>query len=219
MASIHSWERKTSIPLAALAVVYLAIYSFEVLIDAHGATKSTLESISNIIWAIFWADYAIRFALAPKKFAFLRANLLEMASLVLPAIRAFRMLRVLTAFNQISQFATSKAARVNLFLFASLPLIFFMCALGILDVERHASGSTIQSFGDAVWWSLTTIATVGYGDLYPVTISGRLIAAVLLFTGIGSMSLITANVASWLSRNLGVRNHVHEAQHSDQSDS
>lgn len=205
---LKRWEKATAIPLAVLAMVYLGIYAFEVLADVNGKPKAALEVSSDLIWGLFWADFLVRVALAKNRLRFLRRNLIEIASLVLPAMRAFRMLRVLTAFHQVAQFTKSTGARVNLFLFTSLPLLFFMCALGILDVERHAFRSTIHNFGDALWWSLTTLATVGYGDLYPVTTSGRLIAAVLLFAGIGSMSLITANIASWLMKNIGNRAHL-----------
>jgi voltage-gated potassium channel len=135
----------------------------------------------------------------------LKSNSIEFAALLLPAVRAFRMFRVITAVSQFGQLFSSRAARANFYLFSSLPILFLMSALGIIDVERHAPGATIVSLSDALWWSLSTMATVGYGDLYPVTDSGRAIAAVLIFAGIGSMSLITANLASWISRNLGTR--------------
>lgn len=206
----EKWESKTALPLTFLAVAYLVIYAIEVLSDASGSFKSMLEIFSNVIWVVLWLDFIFRFVIVKQRITFIRKNLVEIASLVLPAMRAFRMLRVLTAFNQIAQFTDNRAKRANFVIFAGLPFIFLMCALGILDVERHAPGSTITSFGNAIWWSLTTIATVGYGDLYPVTISGRAIAAVLLFTGLGSMSLITANVANWLMQNMGARNNREE---------
>jgi voltage-gated potassium channel len=73
----------------------------------------------------------------------------------------------------------------------------FVGAVGMLDVERHAVGANIRTFGDAVWWALTTLTTVGYGDRYPVTVEGRLIAAVVMLTGIAVLGVVTASMAAW----------------------
>ena len=64
-------------------------------------------------------------------------------------------------------------------------------ALAILDAERGNSGP-IQSFGDAVWRALTTISTIGYGDMYPVTLLGRFVAVGLMVCGIGVLGVVTA---------------------------
>lgn len=201
----EKWESLTSVPLTVFSFVYIALYSIEVLVDARGALRNSIEIASDVVWGIFWIDFLVRLFGSKLKLQFLKANLLEFASLILPAIRALRMLRVVTAMSQSAQLLKSPAARVNYFLAVSAPLLFYMCALGILDVERHAPGASITSFKLAVWWSMTTLATVGYGDLFPVTDSGRLIAAILMFSGIGLMSVITANVAGWFIRNVGQR--------------
>jgi voltage-gated potassium channel len=67
-----------------------------------------------------------------------------------------------------------------------------------LDAERYEPGSKITTFGDAVWWSITTITTVGYGDLSPVTGTGRVIAVVLMIGGISLVGVVTATLASWI---------------------
>ena len=67
----------------------------------------------------------------------------------------------------------------------------------MLDSERSGDGS-IQSFGDALSWAITTITTVGYGDSFPVTTTGRFIAAGLMFAGIAELGVVTASFASWL---------------------
>lgn len=63
--------------------------------------------------------------------------------------------------------------------------------------QAHAKGSNIQSYGDALWWAVVTVTTVGYGDRYPVTPAGRGIAVVLMLVGIGLVGVITASVASF----------------------
>lgn len=81
-------------------------------------------------------------------------------------------------------------------------IIVFIGAVGILDVERNARGSNIHTFGDALWWALSTVTTVGYGDRYPVTGQGRLIAAAVMLTGIAVLGVVTASVAGWFIENL-----------------
>jgi len=68
----------------------------------------------------------------------------------------------------------------------------------VLDVERDAQDATITSFGNALWWAIVTITTVGYGDFTPVTVLGRLIAAWLMVCGIALLSTGAGAVASWL---------------------
>src|SRR5262245_49073684 len=72
-----------------------------------------------------------------------------------------------------------------------------IAALAILDAERTNPDASIRSYGDALWWAISTITTVGYGDLYPTTLEGRLVAAALMIAGIALLGVITASIASW----------------------
>jgi voltage-gated potassium channel len=71
-------------------------------------------------------------------------------------------------------------------------------SIAILDAEQHAGEANITGYGDALWWSATTVTTVGYGDRYPVTTEGRLIAVGLMLVGIALVGAITASVAAWM---------------------
>ena len=70
----------------------------------------------------------------------------------------------------------------------------------LLGVEAHAPGSNIHSAGDALWWSLVTVTSVGYGDYFPVTTAGRVVAAWLMIVGLGLVGSTTGFVASWIGR-------------------
>lgn len=76
-------------------------------------------------------------------------------------------------------------------------LLMFIAAVAMLDTERGYVDSPIQTFGDALWWSGATIATVGYGDVYPVTFVGRWVALCLMLVGISLIGVVTASIAAW----------------------
>ena len=71
----------------------------------------------------------------------------------------------------------------------------------ILDVERGVPGSHIQTPSDALWWGLVTVTTIGYGDVYPVTMEGRLVAGVLIIFGVAMISTLTGSFAAWILTN------------------
>ena len=80
----------------------------------------------------------------------------------------------------------------------SVVLLVYVASLAILETERFQPDSKITTFGDAVWWSITTVTTVGYGDLSPVTGTGRMIAVALMIGGISLVGVVTATLASWI---------------------
>jgi voltage-gated potassium channel len=78
----------------------------------------------------------------------------------------------------------------------AVAFLTYLSSLAVLNAERGAKGADIESFGDAVWWSLVTMATVGYGDYVPVTTNGRIVAVGLMVVGISLLGLVGASVAS-----------------------
>lgn len=77
-------------------------------------------------------------------------------------------------------------------------MLVWVCSLAVLEAERPAPGATIVNFGDAIWWAFVTITTVGYGDVVPITIVGRITAVCLMAAGIGVVGVVTATTASWI---------------------
>ena len=78
-------------------------------------------------------------------------------------------------------------------------------AIAVLDAEQDAKDANITTFGDALWWSATTVR-LGYGDRFPVTTEGRFIAVALMIVGIAMVGAVTASVATWM---------VAQVQHDD----
>jgi voltage-gated potassium channel len=199
--AVHTWERWSTLPLAVLALVYLALYSLEVLGHWSSPLLWDFVAISDVIWVIFILDFIGRFILTHDKVRFLKTNAIELVSLLLPFFRAFRMFRVVIALGFLSRVGRSLSARINIYVGLILPLLLYVCSLGVYEAEHLAPGANIRQFGDAVWWAFVTLATVGYGDYYPVTLEGRMIAVFLMIAGLAFVSVIAVSIASmFLSR-------------------
>jgi voltage-gated potassium channel len=95
--------------------------------------------------------------------------------------------------------------RVLLYVGSYGTVIVVMAALAVLDVEQNVASSPIHTFGQALWWACVTITTVGYGDIVPITLTGRLIAVALMLGGIGIIATVAAALSSWLVQNVGAR--------------
>jgi voltage-gated potassium channel len=194
--AVHTWERWSTIPLAVLALVYLGLYSLEVLGHWSSPLLWDFVAISDVIWVIFILDFIGRFILNHDKVRFLKTNAIELVSLLLPFFRAFRMFRVVIALGFLSRVGRTLSARINIYVGLILPLLIYVCALGVYDAEHKAPGANITQFGDAIWWAFVTSGTIGYGDYYPVTVEGRVIAVLLMIAGLAFVSVITVSVAT-----------------------
>lgn len=95
-------------------------------------------------------------------------------------------------------------------------LVGVSAALAVLDAERYHPDAMITNFGDALWWTMTTITTVGYGDYSPVTANGKLIAAGLMLAGIALLGVVTGSIASWFVEKFGgVEQQVQQARNDE----
>ena len=86
----------------------------------------------------------------------------------------------------------SLRGRVATYVAGSAALLVFVGALAVLDAEQSVPDAKILTFGDALWWAVTTITTVGYGDLYPVTAVGRAVAVALMLNGIAVLGAVSS---------------------------
>jgi voltage-gated potassium channel len=150
-------------------------------------------------WALFVVDYLVRLALATERGKFFVRNIFDLLVVALPLLRPLRLLRLVTLLHVLNRHAGgSLRGRVVVYVAGAASLILFVASLAILDAERGREGANIGTFGDALWWALTTVTTVGYGDRFPVTGTGRAVAAGLMLSGIALIGVVTATFASWL---------------------
>ena len=151
------------------------------------------------VWASFAVDYSVRLLLSERRWYFVRHNIPDLLSVALPVLRPLRLLRLVALIRVLNRRATtSLQGQVALYVTSATVLILVMTSLAALEAERGQAGANIESVGQALWWSVTTMTTVGYGDYYPVTTQGRFVAVGLMVGGIALIGVVTASIASWL---------------------
>ncbi|NYE94868.1 voltage-gated potassium channel [Psychromicrobium silvestre] len=213
----EAWQKHSQWPMVAASLIFLVAYSIQVIADLGPDQSRAIDLIITITWLAFGADYLISLLLAPKKVRWFLRNLHELVILVLPVLRPLRLLRLLTLLKILHR-ASGNAlrGRIITYVIVSAGLLIYAGSLAVLDAEENAAGSNITNFWDALWWSMTTITTVGYGDHYPVTVLGRLVAIGLMIGGITVLGVVTASFASWLIER--VKNEtVYETEQEDES--
>ena len=191
--------------LTGLSVIYLADYSWVVLGTPMGLLLTVLNFLADLVYLLFAVDFAFRISVylsTPRTSRNLRvfiiSNALPALALFAPMFRTLRLFRLLLTLRGFVGLVKNRAESAAILVGLSLPLVAYTSALAIFDAERNAVGANIKSFKDALWWSLTTMTTVGYGDHFPVTDEGKLIASGLIISGIVIFATITAIVSTWI---------------------
>jgi voltage-gated potassium channel len=194
-----AWERATEWPLTCLALCYLAAYAVPIMsphLPEQG--RHIASAVMWFAWAGFAIDYLVRLALARHRWRFVRQHLLDALVITLPLLRPLRLLRLVTVLRMLNRHATTGfPGQVAGYVGGSVLLLAFVASLAELEAERQNPQANITSFSDAAWWTVTTMTTVGYGDRYPTTTEGRLVAVGLMLAGIALLGVVTATVAAW----------------------
>jgi voltage-gated potassium channel len=198
-SNLQRWERYAEWPLAAAALLFLGLFSVQVLARPHGREAYVLWVISWIVWGLFIVDYVVRLYLASNRWHWFVRHLLDFAIVALPLVRPLRLLRLLVLIDVLQKaIGNAFRGRIVVYTVSGVLLLIYTSSLAVFDKERFLPGATINSFGKALWWSITTVTTVGYGDVYPVTNTGRIIAVLLMIGGISLVGVVTAALASWI---------------------
>ncbi|MCX8555902.1 potassium channel family protein [Mycolicibacterium mucogenicum] len=209
---LDRWEHRAEWPLAAVAALFLAAYSIEVLVQPKGLVARLLTLVTMLAWAVFTADYAARLYLAPDRKDWFLRHLVDLAIVLLPLLRPLRLLRLVVLVGALQK-AIGNAIRgkVIIYTISGAVLLVYVGALAVYEAERGAPDAHITSFGLAVWWAMTTITTVGYGDMYPVTTTGRVMASLMMIGGISLVGSITATIASWIVQTVSIDDQKQDA--------
>ena len=201
--SESSWSGAFRPVLVVLGAAFLAAYSVLALWYPRPASVTVVAvSVLAVAWLAFLLDYAVRLALTARgeRGHFVAHNIVALLSIALPPVRAARVVQLLV---KLPSFQHSVGARVRTRILGSAiaySIVFvYMSSLAALVAERDAPGATITTFGDAIWWAIVTIATVGYVDVYPVTPLGRIYGAALMAGGFAMLGVASATIVSYIS--------------------
>lgn len=185
------------IVILVLSFIVLGMLVADAAFEFPPEISGVLRELDTLICLVFLGDVCVRFYRAESKLAFLKWGWIDVVASIpyLPwlrwgrlvrVLRIIRLLRALRATHRImalllrNKFHTGVASAI----LTSILLVIF-ASLGILICEQRDPQSNIKSANDAVWWSVATITTVAYGDKYPVTTEGRLLAMVVMFCSVG----------------------------------
>ena len=204
-ALLHRIERLTELPLLILAFVMIPLLVGPLLWELSSKEEAIFLTLDWFIWAIFAIDLVIKLIVSPNRLAYLKRHWLEVLVVVIPFFRPLRIIRVLV-FGSRAWVGTRRLVNVDFLLVYGIGLIMITATV-VASVEG-GEGASIQSFPDALWWAITTITTVGYGDMVPVSALGRAMGYILMLGGIAFFSGITANLASFLVRGKDGRDKV-----------
>lgn len=188
-------------PLAVASLLFLVSYAVRVLGEGlPGPVRDLCLAVTYASWALFIVDYGVRWRLSGERLGYVHRHWLDTVVALLPLLRPVRIVRIYEGVEERRQEEPRLALQARVMLYAGLSsaLLGFGAALSVYHVEHTAPDASIRTFGDALWWASATLATVGYGDVVPVTVLGRLIAVVLMGCGIALLGAVTGSFSSYL---------------------
>jgi len=194
------------------SIFSLALLPIQMLYRGQEDVLQIVDSADHVLCSFFFADFLKQLIQAKgARLAYMKYGWIDLLSSIpiqgAQFGRVFRILRILKVIRQVSKLSditegifrnpTAGAFAVTLVLAVTT---VFMSAFLVLEAEANVVGAKIINAGDALWWAVTTVTTVGYGDVYPVTTAGRFVGVVTMFVGIAVAGSLTATMASILIR-------------------
>lgn len=209
--ALERFERQTAWPMLVLALAIIPLLVIPLAVDLSPSTETVFFACDWFIWAAFAVEYGIRLYLAPAKGHFVRTNVIDLVVVIVPFLRPLRVVRSARFLRLL------RAGRVGAFLLRGIDAIqdvltrhklhYTLLVAGaitvgagviVAELEHGATNANIANVSDGLWWAVTTVTTVGYGDRFPVTAAGRAFAVVLMLVGVGLFGLLAASLASFL---------------------
>ena len=192
-----------------LSAFSIAVIAADALLAMQPNVHAVLNHADTALCGMFFLDFVRNLVKAPRRWRhFARGGWLDLASSI-PTIDALRFIRLIRIARIVRLFRAMRSARIIGKMIASHPagsatsaaavvsiVMIVFASIAVLQFEQDPE-SNIKSGGDALWWAVTTISTVGYGERYPVTVEGRLVAMMLMAVGVGLFGTFSGLVASW----------------------
>lgn len=208
--ALERFEATTELPLLVLAVAMVPLLVLPLLLDLPGQLDATFAALHWFIWAAFAVEYVVRLVLSGDRWRYVRREWASLLLVVLPflrplkivrsarALRVLRLVRLVTVVSAVGVKTKRLLSRHKLHYALVITLAVVVGAAAVILAVEEGQGGSINSFGDALWWAVTTVTTVGYGDKFPVTAAGRGVAAALMVAGITLFGVLTANLAAFM---------------------
>jgi voltage-gated potassium channel len=195
--------------MLALCVYTLLALAIEVVLRPQGEVQTLLNYADTAICVLFFGDFLVSLAYAPNRWRYFYTwGWLDLLSSI-PTLdaarwgraariaRVFRVLRVVRASKIVGSLMLEQRTRSTMMAAALVTLLVLIVAsISVLQVET-VEQSNIKTADDALWWALTTMTTVGYGDRFPVTAEGRIVAGVLMVCGVALVGTMSGLLAAW----------------------
>jgi voltage-gated potassium channel len=197
------------IVVLVLSLIALLALAVDTVVKLPEEISHLLNIFDTLICIVLLADFCVRFYKAKSKLQFLKWGWIDLVASIpnVPSLRAGRLVRVFRIIRLLRAVrATQKISRVILkdkfrsgLAAGSLSafLLVMFCSIAVLMCEQQDPAANIKTAGDAVWWGISTITTVGYGDRYPVTTGGRMVAVILMISGISLFGMFSGLAASF----------------------
>ena len=190
---LQRYDHYTEYPLFVLSLAFLVGLIMVVDDGSKSEYAETGQLLMKISWFALLIDYIVRFTLSVDRIKFVTHNIIEGLAVLVPPLRILLLGRVVKTMTTGAKRKFSGRVRVYALYVTTLTLV--IAAVLVTMFERNAEGSNIHSLGDALWWTTETVSTVGYGDFYPVTVPGRIVAVALFVNGIALLSAVTATIS------------------------
>lgn len=196
------WSRWTVWPMFVLSVVFMAL-QLALLFGRSDMREWEFVTIGGLflgLWAAFIVDFLIRLLAQKNKRLYLKDHWVELVVLAIPILRPGLPLYYLWKTPYFNR-GTARVLRQRYLITVAAIAVFFLylVSTGVYLVEHNAKGANITSWGDAMWWGVVTITTVGYGDVYPVTFFGRLLGALMMVVGLLLIGVVSGSFVGYLS--------------------
>ena len=190
-------EQATELPLLILAFAVVPLLAASLFWELTPNGERLVFIADVVVWALFAADLAVKTAIAPDRRGFLRQQWLDVLVVLVPFARPFRLLRI-AVYGTRAFRGVTRIFNVDFLLVYAVGLVLIVAT--VVTTVEEGSGSPLGSFLNSLWWALTTVTTVGYGDIVPSTPMGRVAGVVLMLGGVGLVGALTANFAAMMVR-------------------
>lgn len=196
--ALERWQSLTRWPVTALSVLFVGVF-FAPVVDQPWAARNAvlLEAVGTVVWVVVIVDYVVGLALARRRRRYVATHVPELLAVAVPALRPLVPVFVLVRRSELLSTRGRLAERALIYVAVLSVAVIVLAAGAVVLAERQSPDRTITTFEEGLWWSVVTVTTVGYGDFYPVTAEGRLLAVLHMAVGIALVGTITAAVASW----------------------